>query len=451
MDEINKYIAIIDLNGWLNGIVMYRGDYDYSLYPDHTIIELKREEAFKLQNLQNICYWDGGKFNLIKDPLKIFKRLRNMGLGGNQLIYELNKCISINNHEYEEEIPEWKIGINNKIELSNKFFENFSYNFFDGLKIEVATLDDIELWTNQMIKSGLYNQNSALEEALKFFSGDFLPLKTVWKNEIIQIETYGFDKFKSQFIYAHFTDHIDRVRPWWFWQLMARPVFEKFLNSEIFYIKTVIRKDRREWVDFLKKAYNAIELGEDERGYRLYYSIEKSLENMLKDWPERQSLGADWKFEKDGVLVREGREEDFSILYQAMDESWGINPRKELALKILEDRWILDRASLLLAFKDNKIIDALVIRKRSDPSINLTSSPLRWMPQDIEAFDTAWIGFLLWQKEAGYTESSFIAETKLDDIIERNWGTRGYSVYQRRNDITEWRINIDNELNKRLE
>ncbi len=445
--------ALIDEKGWIDGVVITETGFDPKDYPCAGYVELgkdeARDEAQKIIQSQLTMFWDGEKFCQIKNPKDIWKRLRSVGFGGKSCEKALRQHMVEIDSKYPE-VPSWMMVTSKTNNIQKAFNPSFECELLPGLKICLSDEDDLEIWESQMIESGLYTKDQAWSTAAEWLSDPLSwPIKTMWKDKVIQVEIYHFDLNNPHTVRAGFTDHIDRIRPLWFWKQLAKPVFKSLYMQGFESIRTSIREDEPNWIDFLKDGYGAEELGKNDSGIILRYHIKDSLQK-IGNWPERKSLGADWSWSKDGVLVREATESDLIMLREAMDISWGDSRRKDMALEMLEDRWILDRAAILLGFYEDKIIDSLVIRERKDPTLNLTGSPLKWFPENQKAFDIAWEGFLTWQRDNGYKISSFITEAKLYNPVKDAWGTRGYKVYTEKSDIIEWRIDVEGELANRV-
>lgn len=439
--------GLIDAVGWIDGIVETEGEFNPKDYPCVAYVELKKEEVEKIVQSQLTMFWDGSKFCQIKNPKDIWKRLRSIGFNGRVCEKTLRHHVEQIDDNYSD-IP---IGIiTSRIDgIKRTINPSFECELLPGLRICLSDEDDLEIWESQMIKSDLYTADQAWSIAAQWLSDPMSwPIKTIWKDKIIQIEIYHFDLNNPYTVCAGFTAHIDRIRPLWFWKQLIKPIFRNLYVCGFEVIRSSIRKDKINWIEFLKDGYGAEELDETDSGIRLRYQIRDSLQK-IGDWPERKTLGIGWNWNKNGVLVREAMESDLITLREAMDISWGNSSRKVWALEMLEDRWILDKATVLLAFYDGKIIDANVIRKRKDPTISFVGVPFKrtFESQETQIFRIATEGFLTWQKEAGYKTSSFIIETKLYETMKNTLSKWGWKFYTEKSGITEGRRNIEEQLN----
>jgi hypothetical protein len=159
-------------------------------------------------------------------------------------------------------------------------------------------------------------------------------------------------------------------------------------------------------------------------------------------------LGSDWKWEKNGVLIREVQQNDFPDIRKELNSSWGESPRKDFALRVLNDRYELDNAQILLAFFDGKIIEGKTIREK-EPTMSSITQILAYDKNDSYHTD-AYVGFLQWQKDAGYKESSFTVETaQVHEMVKPIWASRGWKLHTEKAGVTEYRSNIEKELNDR--
>jgi hypothetical protein len=225
---------------------------------------------------------------------------------------------------------------------------------------------------------------------------------------------------------------------------MATPILKALYAEGIETIMASVRGDRKDWAEYLKRTYGSEILKTTEKEITFRTKIKDSMA-LIPEWPKRKTLGPDWKWQKDGVLVREATEADFPSIYAAIDKSWGDNPRKQLAISLFEDGWALDEAAILLTIKGEEVVEAVTIRERKDPTVSLINRLLRPIVADI--------GRLEWQKAVGYKFTSFIIETSLWEQAKKDWrkewipydkALTEWSLFD--DDYTECRMNIDEVL-----
>jgi len=435
--------AIIDGDGWVDGIVTTECGFNPEDYNATNYVEIPGMEVERIKGSQLTMHHDGEKFCQIKDPKTIWKRIRG-GFGGRFGVQVYKAHLEQRDESYPDIsgviIPE-------PLEVKHMHDPIFEKEFNPDLKICRATDGDVDIWVSAMVNSTLFTKEEAWTQAAGWLSDpNIWCIKTVWKGEIIQVETYH---FSGETVEVGFTSHIGSSRPTWFWRQMAKPVFEAFYGHGFETLKTSIRKDRRDWAENLKKIYGAKELRETDKGIHLKYKIEATLA-LIGDWPERKTLGVDWRWKKQDIEVREATEGDLPALYSAIDADWGTNPRKELALKRINESWELDRGAILLGFKEDKIINARAYIERTEPTLNLSVFPLRSKTGVVEAIPPEVVadniitieGFNDWQKAVGYTVTSFILETNLfTPNVEQVLG-RGWVIYSQNDKITDCRYTL---------
>jgi hypothetical protein len=432
--------GLIDKDGWMTGVVMQEVGFDPKDYPCDRQIELGNDQAQKLIHSHLIMFHDGEKLCQIKDPKIIWKRLRSVGIPSQLCRNEIKKHWEFLNQDYPEISG---VNISDPSPVAKRFEPDFDTEFLPGLKICSCDENDIDLLESQMVNSGLYNTEEAWFLAAQWLDDPMnWAVKTVWKDRVLQIEIFHFN-IDARTVGGGFTAHIDRTRPLWFWRQMSKPVLQCLYGHGFESIKSSVRKDKVKWTEFLKDAYGHELLRETADGLILRLQIKDAIQK-IGDWPARRTMGADWKWEKDGVTVREAIEADFPNIQQAMDISWGKSERKALALTMLEDRWILDKAAILLASFNGEIIDGRTFRERQDPTISSFTSLFRWQESKTD-YETALEGYKEWQKGVGYKESSFVIETSLHEknkSYEDNITSKGWRIHSKGENLTEWRTTL---------
>jgi len=290
----------------------------------------------------------------------------------------------------------------------------FAVELQPGLVYREAIENDLDVWEKQIIQSGLYEKEDAWIQAATWLSDPLIwCITTIWRDEIIQIECYHFDKDKDTKVWGGFASHIDRTRPHWFWTKMSKILFKAFAELGIERMDTKILVKYPDYIEFLKKTYGAIELdrGLDTKNIPLRYYIQECLK-VIPEWPEKRTL-PNWSWSRNSITVREGNiESDYSTVLNFIHSSWGDNSRKNVVLTNF-DKWLnLDKANLLLAYKDNNLVDARLYRHREgDLCGSFLLVPLDTI--DPTLLRIGRIGFLSWVKEIGYKKLSFRIEERL--------------------------------------
>lgn len=245
-----------------------------------------------------------------------------------------------------------------------------------------------------------------------------------------------------------YTVHFTRERPHWFWRECERPIFELFKKKGFEYIHSRARKDRPDWVNSLIKNYNATITAEYEKVYLMKFPLDLSI---FKGWPERKTLGPEWQWRSGSYTVEEA---SITGLADIIQSSWGTHPRGTLALRMLYEWWNLDRATLLVAKKNDVIVDIRAIRHRKD---DLCATGFLTPRKLLTVEDTRAIapGMLLWQKAAGYNRTSLFLEKAIYEqgrVPSGDFTDFGYQIVRERNDFripqVELEANIDDVLSK---
>jgi hypothetical protein len=422
-------------NGWVSEINVGVAGYSGQIPVDSP------DMIQKLIHSAPIMFWDGKQFCQVKNPKDIWKRIRLNNIHGMFAINEHQKLVDSLDDSFQD-VPAGTV-METPSPLGKAFKPSFECEIKPGLKVGLSSEEDIDLWESQMVKSGLYTADEAWKSASLWFSDHMVwPIKTTWKDKIIQLELYVLNRGSNN-VTAGFNDHIDRVRPLWFWKQIALPTFKCLYGYGFENITSQVRIDKPNYVKFLTEAYGHEVLRTDDKYFYMRLNIKDAIKST-GDWPARKTMGANWKWEKDGILVREATEADFPALKKAMETSWGKSTRKALAFTMLDDRWNLDMAAILVALVNNEIVDGVTFRERQEPTISSFTSLFR-KEESKKVFNTTFEGFKEWQRGVGYKEMSFMLETALHESnpkFEENVKSRGWKTYSKDRGITEWRLTL---------
>lgn len=427
------YITIKD--GWVQEIHSCELGINYDAHVATGDIPVADSEIIqKIKNSQFIMFYDGQQWCQAKDKKTIWKRVRFNNFAGRNASLAYIKLLGNLDPSFPD-IPEGMI-IENPTPVKKRFDTSFETEIKPGLNVALSTEEDVDLWEQSMVNSGLYTKEEAYGYAAQWLSDPYTwNVKVVWKNRILQLENYHFGGDNT--VSNGFQTRIDRTRPAWFYKQMAKPLLKALYAEGIEIVMATIRKDRQDWADYLKEAYGSEQLKTTDKGIIFRTRIKDSLA-LIPEWPARRTLGADWKWEQDGILVREATDVDVSAISQAIEESWGDNPRKQLAIDNFEAQWNLDSAAILLVMENDKISEVRTFRERKDPTINLRTNILR-TSKDTK-INVSSIGLSEWQKAVGYKTTSFIIETKL--LEKMTWLMEGWTIYSQNDQITEMRRDV---------
>lgn len=433
-----KGYLLVDKDGWVVGRVM--GDVvNPKDYPNEKLIEINKRVLAELSIIQPILFWDGEKLCQVKDEKKIWKRLRNTGLSGLACAQAVKEIKDL--HFGLSDIPP-----NVKIQeptVGPKTLEpKFQRVIKPGLRLELCNEKDIDLWSNVMEKSGLFNKDDIFPHLVQWLSDPMVwGTKVIWKDRVLQLEMYHFTA-KDTTVWTGFQTHVERRWPLWFWRQLAKPIFESLISHGIEYAMGSVRKDRRDWIEYLKAAYGDKELKETGKGVYLKHNIRDAL-GLIGEWPQRRTV-KDWRLEKDGHLVREVTEKDIPGLVSAIDKSWGDSPRKALALQVLDDDWNLCNSAMLITCVDGEIVSCVDIREK-DPTTSALHYLIKPKYPSMDV-NVPFEGMALWHKEVGYKEMSATIETKLFNRVKDIWEKAGFKLYAQWQDLTAMRQTVDDAL-----
>lgn len=431
--------VVIDDKGWVQEI--HTGDFG----PDGSIVVIDHDLICKIKTNQLTTLYDGEQFCQVKNPKDIWKRMRISNLRGASAEREYRHYLS----NLDSAFPDIPSGmVIDKSEAVKKLFDpSFEMEFKPGLKICQSTEDDIEIWEQSMVESGLYTKDEAWGYAAQWLSDTSVwNVKVVWKDRILQLENYHLGGIGSNTVTNGFQTHIDRTRPQWFYQQMGKPVLKALYAEGFETVIAQVRKDRPDWASYLAEVYGSEILKTTDKAIILRTKIKDSLA-LIGDWPKRRTLGTDWKWEKGGIFIREATEIDFPAIRSAINESWGDDPQKEFSLQTFDERWNLDQAAILLSYENDKMIDARAYRQRKDSTISYVSALLRSpLKQSLTDKEIILTGYLEWQKAVGYKISSFMLNSQSYSNYKNTFSRRGWTVHSEKDGLTEARLNIEEVL-----
>ncbi len=414
-----KNIALIDQNGWVDGVIRTECEFRETDHPNHKCVEIGDDIVVEIAHSGPIIWHDGSSFRLITDGKRIWQRLREQGFIG-------SNCREFYQRLVENKSSGKILGEVGSAPLSKpapiiKIYPPiFTGELQPGLVYRPATEDDLGIFEQQMIKSGLYEKEKAWIQAAEWLSDPLTwSIITAWKNEIIQVEFYHFSNKEDKYsVWGGFASHVDRGRPHQFWSKFAIILFDAFDQIGIERMNTGIRTDIPEYIDFFKKRYGATELHRSEGAIAtpLRYNIKDVVKNIDRCITTRKTLPS-WEWKKGDVTVKEGTELDQELVKNWLLKSGSTYTPSNLHFDVLDKWWSLDQATLLLAFKKNELYDAWIIREREKELSGVYSFGF----DTAEKLDEIREGMFDWQVKVGYINSSFFvgkAHTE-DDTVKK--------------------------------
>lgn len=201
------------------------------------------------------------------------------------------------------------------------------------------------------------------------------------------------------------TWHLTPERPAWFWREAWRPIADGLRDLGHATMRGLIRGDLTEWIEVLKAEYGARPVGRYQGGgVQLEYDLAAIRFDGL---PARRTVPVVWVAPGDASV--EVRELDLETARTEITRLWTARKTPNAArnmvesLRIAEERWALDRASLLGGFIGGECEIVVPLSPRSaDRAGYATCTPYRSTPQA----GLVQLGILRWAEAAGYTTAS---------------------------------------------
>jgi hypothetical protein len=189
------------------------------------------------------------------------------------------------------------------------------------------------------------------------------------------------------------------------------------------YVQSAVAKNLTLWAGVLREHYKAqiTDLHPQNKHLKVQIPVDMTI---FSGFPERKTLGPDWKIEYGNLIVREGTEEDLKKLKRVTPMLFRQLPGQALAAKIMDEFYYLDRGTLLIGEVNGKIRHARIVRHRREGMAAVSYLTPLWKGQEHRAF--IWAA-AKWVSEAGYsTVTSFVPETEWDSPAFQSFLRHGH-------------------------
>lgn len=230
------------------------------------------------------------------------------------------------------------------------------------------------------------------------------PLVWSFRGQPLQYEIINLNAARTSAIFS-LTYHATRERPSWFHRELERPVFEALERLGVMRLESRTRSDRPDWIQSLQDNYGATELGTANGMARLLFPLDL---RRFTGWPARVALGHDVTVGR--IRQWEATADDLPALRAWIQEAMPVD-RRPIALRMVDEWWHLDRATILLGARDGELRYARALRYRKEG--NVASANLGPLYDDPELED---LGGALksWCRRAGYaTLTTFVPKRLL--------------------------------------
>jgi len=250
-----------------------------------------------------------------------------------------------------------------------------------GLILRLLRREEMEALVPIVLETGLHGDDEARVRAIVvswWESRLCWPLGLFWQGRPKQYECYhvwptrngDFEAVRPTEAKAGFTTHLDLWRPRWFYREAGRVPLERLRAAGIRRMLSFPRADRPDWIRHLTETYGARELGvsRDGRTVALEYDLDRALRGCT-GWPERRTAGDAWTWThaEAHLTLREMRADELDAVHGQLAAFWGgpLHPTVPKVKDALLHRYHLDRATVLLAYQDQALIDAFAMHMRT--------------------------------------------------------------------------------------
>lgn len=357
------------------------------------------------------------------DDRTAWKVLRSMGHNG----YEAAGLLSNVLRPLRNDLPD--VPSNTSIppieSITHPLFPGGDIEDVPGLKIVPVTHEHLDAASALAVETGLYpgvcpgpnedhphecsppEAHAWMHIAAMIDRSDGMAMALEYKGTPLQIEILKID---GPTVTMGFTVHFTRERPHWFWREAEQPVFDALRSLGFSKLQSFIRKDRSDWVKNLEINYGAIETG----GTQTLTKLEMPLDGHFKGWPERRTMGAGWTWQRDGLIVREGTEDDFPGLMAFLDSTYeATSTQLPIVKRMVDWWWNLDRAAMLIGVEGGDITHVRMIRHRRGTvsSVGMVSRAGALTGPFID-------GMRAWQAGVGYTKGTMFVPDRIASAAE---------------------------------
>ncbi|HJR01832.1 MAG TPA: hypothetical protein VKA83_09385 [Methylomirabilota bacterium] len=407
-----------DGSGWTTGWVLREGPTVPVGVPDEHPVDLKTWDDVRLGRTYAV---QEGMLRVPHDDRAVWKRARQLGESGDDAARRCRLIDAVRAEYPDAGVPA------NATPYGGLPLPSMTYPGVPGLELLPFDGDDLDVLVPVMMASGLVaatcpptcgvcrppEAHGWLQAARRLGNGNAWQTRLAFngvplQHEIIVREDGGIATFSL-------TVHHSRERPSWFWREAERPVFEHLLNANVRHLQSDTRADRPDWIASLTANYGARVIGTarpDLEGQPMVTRLDFPLDlGVFQGWPLRKRLGFDQS--TGAVRTWEATEADLPAVEQLIRET--VPPdlgQRATALRMVQEWWHLDRATLLLGAQDGTLRYARMLRHRRPGVASLaTVGGLFDEPGMLQS--SRHVG--AWAFRAGYTTlSSFVKQQLVD-------------------------------------
>lgn len=253
-------------------------------------------------------------------------------------------------------------------------------------------------------QDGMHTPANATKILEQFLSDPLVwPLIWEWRGKPIQFEAISLGPDDSSYI--GYLVHFKRAHPQWFWGACEAPVRQWLEERGYTTMRSLMRKNRAHRVRRVQKVYNVKQTGELGDFLQLEWAL---IGDQLPQWPERRTAGAKWFADYKNISFREMAAADLPSVKAEIRRSFAERNLKngDEAADLLEERWELERAAVLLGYVNEKLVFVRAAREREPGQAAISLLTPVIAGEDARA--ASYIA-LEWLKALGYTSAvSFV-------------------------------------------
>jgi len=287
-----------------------------------------------------------------------------------------------------------------------------------GLILRLLTREEMMALVPIVLETGLHGDDEThVRELVRgWWESPFCwPIGLFWNGRPKQYECYhvwpardgDFNTVRPTVAKAGFMTHLDLWRPRWFYREAGRVPLERLRAAGIRRMLSFPRADRPDWIRHLTETFGARELGvsRDGRTVALEYDLEQALRGCT-GWPERRTAGDGWTWThaEARLTLREMRADELEVVHGQLAALWGgdTHPAVPEVKDALLHRYHLDRATVLLAYQDQALVNAFAVHMRTPERCHAGVLGRYGDPQAGLLWRVMYRGVLEWAHAVGY-------------------------------------------------
>lgn len=247
------------------------------------------------------------------------------------------------------------------VDLTKKIFVlpglPYTYPEVSGLVLREMTLEDVEAIVPRMS----YDTPELARQAVMARFTDPFTQMLAWDFNGKLVQTESLRLLPNGSVEVGTSVHLMK-RSGMFWREAERPVFERLATLGVTTMSTLtLTKLLKYWKPIIKGFYK----GEVGRVSPLTTQFTYPLDlSVFRDWSERRTAGPNWSYKLGHLTFREMHSDELLTIMSAITRMYKTSANGVVSAQLLEEKYTLDKASVLLGFSNDDLFMVRSIRPR---------------------------------------------------------------------------------------